>query len=164
MPCAVCSLHLKHVCVGQGLRLKQDPAGTSALSIRLTGDHVLRTVHPSRAGVDGRSPGRTRGWWVGWQEVCSWSQKLTSVAVTGRNRCWWVDRLPALRDGRPFCPRSIQALGEMSSLPRGLNGTSVRAVGSRLVPRRRHPRPDLRGRASVGSAPYRPTPSRLASV
>ena len=60
-------------------------------------------------------------------------------AVTGRmaEQMLGVDQLPALRTGRRVSlPAPHSRPGETGSLPRGLNETPVRAVGSRLVPGR----------------------------
>lgn len=163
MPCAVCSVHLKHVC-GAGATAEIRSHWHVSSVCQAHWGPCLEDGPSLESGCGGKVTGKNARMVGGVAGSTFMESKINQRSGNRKEQMLGVDQLPALRDGRPFCQRSIQAPGEMGSLPRGLNGTSVRAVGSRLVPRRHHPRPDLRGRASVGSAPYRPTPSRLASV
>ena len=79
--------------------------------------------------------------------------------VTGKMKGTDVEERPvASTQGWMVClsARAQSELqGEMVSLPQGLNGTLVRAVGTKSLPRRRHLRPEFREAGEVGdSAPY----------
>ena len=99
--------------------------------------------------------------------------KLTGArVVTGRREGTDVEGRPvANTQGRPVCLSA--------SVPSKLWGKLARYLevlmehqsglwGSRLVPRRRHPRPDFSEAGQVWALPpthsFRPTPSRLASA